>query len=129
MDMIGDFLVVIKNAQGRFHERVEVPSSRIKVEIARVLKEEGFIASYRHIPDRKQGVLRVQLRYTSDRKLILQGLKRVSKPGLRIYRGWRDLGRVRGGLGVAVVSTSKGLMSDKRCRRERLGGEVLAELW
>ena len=129
MDTIGDFLAAIKNAQGRFHERVEVPSSRMKVEVARVLKEEGFIAGYRHIPDRKQGILRVQLRYTPDRKYILQGLKRVSKPGLRIYKGWRELVRVRGGLGVSVVSTSQGLMSDKKCRKERLGGEVLADLW
>ena len=128
-DPIGDMLAAINNANHKYHERVDIPASRVKTEVARVLKEEGYISDFKSLPDRKQGVLRVFLKYMPDKTRVISGVKRVSKPGLRVYKGWEKLPKVDGGLGVAIISTSKGLMSDKKSRQQKLGGEVVAQVW
>lgn len=128
-DPIGDMIATIWNANHKYHERVDIPSSRVKQEVARVLKEEGFISDYKFLNDRKQGLLRIFLKYMPDKTRVLQGIKRVSRPGLRIYRGWQQLPKVKGGLGVSIVSTSKGLMSDRSSRQQKMGGEVIAQVW
>ena len=128
-DPIADMFTRIRNANNKLVEKVDVPSSKLKIEIARVLKDEGFIANYKNIEDYKQGILRVYLKYTAQGKQVLLGLKRVSTPGLRVYRKGVELPRVTGGLGVAIISTSKGLMSDRKARKEKLGGEVLGYAW
>jgi small subunit ribosomal protein S8 len=119
----------IRNANAKLVEKVDIPSSKLKIEIARVMKEEGYIANYKNIEDYKQGILRVYLKYTPQQKQVLQGLRRVSRPGLRIYRDSATLPKVTGGMGIAIISTSKGLMSDKKARREKIGGEVLGYAW
>jgi small subunit ribosomal protein S8 len=128
-DPIGDMLAVIRNANAKFHERVDVPASGVKKEIARVLKEEGYVSDYKQLTDRKQGVLRVVLKYLPNKTRALQGIKRVSRPGLRVYRQWDALPKVRGGLGMSLISTSKGILSDLQARKQRVGGEVLALVW
>jgi small subunit ribosomal protein S8 len=128
-DPIGDMLATIWNANHKYKERVDIPASRVKREIARVLKEEGYISDFKILPDRKQGVLRISLKYMPDKTRVLTGIRRVSRPGLRIYRGASELPKVKGGLGISIVSTSKGLMSDKKSRRQKAGGEVLAQVW
>ena len=119
----------IRNANAKLHEKVDIPSSKLKMEIAKILKDEGYIASYKNIEDNKQGVLRVYLKYTLTGKQVLKGIKRISKSSLRIYRGYEDMPKSVGGLGIAIVSTSKGLMTDANARKEKVGGEVLGLVW
>jgi small subunit ribosomal protein S8 len=128
-DPIADMFTRIRNANTKLIEKVDIPSSKMKIEVAKILKEEGYIANFKSIEDHKQGILRVYLKYTLNGKKVLQGLKRVSRPGLRIYKGYEELPKVSGGLGIAVISTSKGLMSDKKARKEKIGGEVLCYAW
>jgi small subunit ribosomal protein S8 len=128
-DPIGDMFAMLRNANAKFLERVELPSSKIKKEIVHLLKEEGYLADYKVLPDRKQGSLRIFLRYQPNRTHVLQGIKRVSRPGLRSYCGAVDLPKIRGGLGTVIVSTSKGLMTDAKARQEKLGGEILGYVW
>ena len=127
-DPISDMFVRIRNANAKLHEKVDIPSSKVKTEIARVLKEEGYIANYKHIEDQKQGVLRVYLKYDNG-KAVLQGIKRVSKPSLRIFKGHEELPKVLGSFGIAVVSTSKGMMSSKKAKEAKVGGEVIGYVW
>lgn len=128
-DPIADMLTRIRNANAKLIEKVDVPSSKLQVEIAKILKEEGYIANYKSIEDHKQGILRVYLKYTQEGKKTLQGIKRVSRPGLKIYKKNTELPRVIGGMGIAIISTSKGLMTDKHARAAKIGGEVVAYVW
>ncbi len=128
-DPIADTLTRIRNANVAGHEKVDIPSSRLKVEIARILKEEGFIKGYKVIDDTKQGVLRVYLKYGPGNERVLRGIARASKPGLRVYAGARKIPRVLSGMGIAIVSTSKGVMTDREARRQAVGGEVLCYVW
>ena len=128
-DPIADMLTRLRNANSVYHEKVEIPGSKIKQAIAAILKEEGFIKDFDFVSDNKQGVLRVSLKYGPNREKVITGIKRISKPGLRVYAKSEQLPRVLGGLGIAIVSTSKGMMSDKQARRNGLGGEVIAYVW
>jgi small subunit ribosomal protein S8 len=128
-DPIADLLTRIRNANSANHDQVEIPASKLKVEICRILAGEKFIKGYQHIPDDKQGVIRVYLKYGPKRERIITNLKRVSKPGLRVYKRSGAIPRVLGGLGIAIVSTSRGLMTDVQARREHVGGEVLCQVW
>ncbi|MBR2216030.1 MAG: 30S ribosomal protein S8 [Selenomonadaceae bacterium] len=128
-DPIADMLTRIRNANSVFHEKVDIPASKIKRAIAEVLKDEGFIKDYTFTEDNKQGIITVALKYGPKREKVITGLKRVSKPGLRQYAKHSELPRVLGGLGIAIISTSKGIMSDKQARRAGLGGEVIAYVW
>ena len=128
-DPIADMLTRIRNANSVYHESVAIPGSKIKIAIAEVLKNEGFIKDYNLQEDDKQGILVIQLKYGSKREHVISGLKRVSKPGLRQYAKHDALPRVYGGLGISIISTSKGIMSDKDARKAGLGGEVLAFVW
>lgn len=127
-DTIADLLTRIRNASSAKHETVDIPASGTKKAIADILCEEGYVAGYQIIEDGKQGIIRVTLKYIA-KKPVIQGLKRVSKPGLRIYASCEDMPSVMKGLGTAIVSTSKGIMTDKKARREHVGGEVLAFVW
>lgn len=127
-DVIADMLTRIRNASNAKHETVDIPASNMKKSIADILAEEGYIKGYQIIDDGKQGVIRVTLKYIGKQKVI-QGLRRVSKPGLRIYSSCEDMPRVMNGLGVAIVSTSKGIMTDKKARKENVGGEIIAFVW
>ena len=128
-DPIADFLTRIRNAGMVYHDKVEVPASRVKRDIAELLKAEGFIKDYEYIADNKQGLLRLYLKYGPNRERVITGLKRISRPGLRVYAKKDEIPKVLGGLGIAVVSTSKGIMSDKQARKLGLGGEVLCYIW
>ena len=128
-DPIADMLTRIRNANSVNHDKVEIPSSKIKVAIAEILKEEGFIKNYEVLEDNKQGIIRISLKYGADKGKVISGIKRISKPGLRVYSQKDQLPRVLGGLGIAVISTSQGLMTDKAARKAGLGGEVLAYVW
>ena len=128
-DPIADMLTRIRNANTAKHETVDVPASNMKKAIAEILNDEGYIASYQVIEDGKQGVIRIALKYGPNKEKVISGLKRVSKPGLRIYAGAEELPRVLKGLGIAIVSTSKGIMTDKAARKQNIGGEVLAFVW
>lgn len=128
-DPISDMLTRIRNAIAVGHERVTMPSSKLKVGIAQILVDEGFIDRYEQKQNGSHGELELVLRYGERRRPAIVGIKRVSKPGHRIYKGASDLPRVQGGIGVAVVSTSQGLLPDREARRRRLGGEVLCEVW
>ena len=128
-DPIADMLTRIRNANSAKHETVDIPASNMKKAIAEILCEEGYIKSYQVIEDGKQGVIRIALKYGPSKERVISGLKRVSKPGLRIYAGAEELPRVLKGLGIAVISTSKGIMTDKTARKENIGGEVLAFVW
>jgi small subunit ribosomal protein S8 len=128
-DPIADMLTRIRNSVLIKAEKVDIPASRLKVEIAKIMKEEGFIKSYKIIKDKKQGVLRVTLKYAQDNKPIVEGLKRISKPGRRVYVGKGEVPSVMSGMGIAVVTTPKGILTDKACRREGVGGEVLCYIW
>ncbi len=127
-DPIADMLTRIRNAAHASHRRVDIPVSKLKVEIARILKENHFIQDYKVLDDGRFGVLRVYLRYY-EQQPVIRTLMRVSRPGRRVYRGAQQLPRVRSGLGIAIVSTSKGVMSDRQARAEKLGGEVMALVW
>jgi small subunit ribosomal protein S8 len=128
-DPIADMLTRVRNANRALLERVDIPASRVKVEVAKLLKAEGFIRTYRLLDDKKQGILRVYLKFAPGNERVIQGIRRVSRPGLRVYRKAPKLPRVYNGLGVALVSTSQGLMTDKAARERRLGGEVLCFVW
>lgn len=128
-DPIADMLTRIRNANSVYHDKVEIPSSKIKEAVVRILKDEGFIRDFEVIKDTKQGMLKVALKYGSNREKVITGIKRISKPGLRVYAKKDELPRVLGGLGIAVISTSQGIMSDKQARKAGLGGEVLAYVW
>jgi small subunit ribosomal protein S8 len=128
-DTIADMLTRIRNANAAKHPIVDVPRSNEKKQIAQILQDEGYIKSFRIIEDSKQGILRVALRYTEGKGQVITGLRRVSKPGLRIYSSAREMPKVMKGLGIAIVSTSKGIMTDRRARAEHVGGEVLAFVW
>ena len=127
-DVIADMLTRIRNASSAKHETVDIPASNMKKAIADILLEEGFIKRYQVVEDGKQGIIRVTLKYIGKQPVI-QGLKRVSKPGLRIYSNCADMPKVMNGLGVVIVSTSKGIMTDKKARKENVGGEIIAYVW
>ncbi len=128
-DPLADMLTRVRNASAVKHESVDVPASNIKKEVARILLEEGFVKSYDVIEDGKQGIIRIQLKYSRDNEKVITGIKRISKPGLRVFAKKDDVPKVLGGLGVAVISTSKGLITDKQAREQGVGGEVIAYVW
>ena len=128
-DPIADFLTAIRNANTARHTEVTIPSSKVKVEIARILKEEGYISDYEVQPDDKQGRLRITMRYEDGRERVFQRIERVSKPGRRIYVGKKEIERVLGGLGVAILSTPRGVLTDRDARRAGVGGELLARVY
>ena len=128
-DPIADMLTRIRNAGSARHETVDVPNSKMKTAIAEILLEEGYIKSFQLIDDGTQGVIRVTLKYLPGKEKAIQGLRRVSKPGLRVYAGADELPQVLRGLGIAIISTSKGIMTDKKARAQHVGGEVLAFVW
>ena len=127
-DVIADMLTRIRNASNAKHKTVDIPASNMKKSIADILVEEGYIKSYEIVDNGNQGIIRVTLKYNGKTKVI-RGLKRVSKPGLRIYAGYEDMPKVMNGLGIAIVSTSKGIMTDKKARKANVGGEILAFVW
>ena len=127
-DVIADMLTRIRNANNAKHETVDVPASNLKKSIAAILADEGYIKGYQVVEDGKQGIIRITLKYVGKQKVI-HGLRRVSKPGLRIYSNCEDMPKVMNGLGIAIVSTSKGVMTDKKAREANVGGEVLAFVW
>ncbi|MCI5604569.1 MAG: 30S ribosomal protein S8 [Clostridia bacterium] len=128
-DPIADLLTRIRNASSSKHETVDIPASNIKKAIVEILNEEGYIKGYQVIEDGKQGVIRITLKYGPNNEKVISGLKRVSKPGLRFYAGAEEMPKVLKGLGIAIVSTSKGIMTDKEARKQHIGGEVLAFVW
>ncbi|MBF0464596.1 MAG: 30S ribosomal protein S8 [Nitrospirae bacterium] len=127
-DPIADMLTRIRNAIMIRAEKVDIPASRIKLEIAKLLKEEGFIRAYKILKDKKQGVLRVSLKYVEN-KSVITGLQKVSTPGRRVYRGYKDVESVMGGVGIAILSTPKGIVTDNTSRQDKVGGEVIAHIW
>ena len=129
IDTIADMLTRVRNANTAKHDTVDIPASNMKKAIAQILVDEGFVKSFQVINDGKQGVIRINLKYGENKSAVITGLRRVSKPGLRIYTSCEDMPKVMKGLGVAIVSTSKGVMTDKRARKENVGGEVLAFIW
>ncbi len=128
-DTIADMLTRIRNASSAKHDSVDVPASNVKKAIAQILLDEGYISSFTVVDDGKQGVIKIALKYGPNKSQVITGLRRVSKPGLRIYSNVEDMPKVMRGLGIAIVSTSKGIMTDKQARRENVGGEVLAFIW
>jgi small subunit ribosomal protein S8 len=128
-DPIADFLTAIRNANTARHNELTIPSSKVKVEIARILKEEGYIGDYEVQADDKQGRLRIVMRYADGRERVIQHIERVSKPGRRIYVGKNDIDRVLGGLGIAILSTPRGVLTDRAARRAGVGGELLAKVY
>ena len=128
-DPIADMLTRIRNANTVKHETVDVPASNIKKEIARILLEEGFVKGYDVIEDGKQGIIRLQLKYGIEGERVISGLKRISKPGMRVYSSKDEIPKVLNGLGVAIMSTSKGILTDKEARKENVGGEVICYVW
>ncbi len=128
-DPIADMLTRIRNATMVRHDRTDIPASKMKLEIAKILKQEGYIRTFKLIDEGPQGVIRVYLKYSDDGEPVIHGLKRVSRPGRRVYRGVEDLPKVLNGLGVAIVSTNRGILTDEQARRLGAGGEVLCEVW
>lgn len=128
-DPIADMLSRIRNANNARHKSVDVPCSNIKKEIARILLDEGYIKGYDVVEDDKQGMIKVDLKYSQDGERVISGLKRISKPGLRVYVKCDDVPKVLGGLGIAIISTSKGIITDKMARQEKVGGEVICYVW
>jgi len=128
-DTIGDMLTRIRNAGKARFDKVDIPASRMKISLARIFKDEGFIKNYKVIKDNKQGILRVYLRYTDDEQPVFREITRDSRPGLRRYVKADEIPRVRNGLGIAIISTSSGVMTDREARRRRVGGEVLCKVW
>jgi small subunit ribosomal protein S8 len=128
-DPISNFLKRICNANMVMHEKVEIPASKTKIALAEILKNEGFIKDYEQIEDGKQGIIRVYLKYGPNREKVISGLKRISKPGLKVYCKKDEIPKVLGGLGIAIISTSKGIMTDKEARKHGLGGEVICYVW
>lgn len=128
-DTIADMLTRIRNANSAKHDSVDIPASNMKKAIAQILLDEGYIKSFQVIEDGKQGVIRITLKYGANKSQVITGLRRVSKPGLRIYTNYEDMPKVMKGLGIAILSTSKGILTDKQARAEHIGGEVLAFIW
>jgi small subunit ribosomal protein S8 len=128
-DPIADLLTRIRNAVLVGKDRCDAPASKVKLELSKILQEEGFIRTFKVLEEGPQGTLRLYLRYSPDGEPAIHGLERVSRPGLRVYRGVEELPEVRGGMGIAVISTSKGLMTDAKARESRLGGEVMCRMW
>lgn len=128
-DPIADMFTRIRNANRKLLEKVDIPSSKLKVEIAKVLKDEGFIANYKNIEDYKQGILRIYLKYSLTGEKVIQGLRRASRPGLRSYSGYKKFPKVAGGTGMAIVSTSRGIMTNRKAHHEKLGGELIGYVW
>ncbi len=128
-DPIADMLTRIRNAVMTRAEKVDIPASKMKLEIAKIMKEEGFIRAYKILKDKKQGILRVTLKYTGDEESVISGMKKISKPGRRVYVGHDTVPVVMGGVGLSILTTSRGILSDKACRREKVGGEVLCHIW
>ena len=128
-DPIADMLTRIRNANTVGHDTVDVPASKIKKSIAEILTEEGYIKGFELIDDSKQGVIRVQMKYGADKERVISGIKKISKPGLKVYAKAEDVPRVLGGLGIAIVSTSKGVISDREARKLGIGGEVICYVW
>jgi len=128
-DPIADMLTRLRNANNVYHESVEIPGSKIKTAIAEVLKEEGFIKDYSFNEDNKQGVITISLKYGPNREKVISGIKRISKPGLRVYTKGDNVPKVLNGLGIAIISTSNGMMTDKEARKQHAGGEVVAYVW
>ncbi len=135
MDPISNMLAAIKNATSKKKERVDVPFSGIKAGLVKLLKDEGFVSGYKVLDPKldktidRRGVIRITLKYTTDKQSVINGLRRVSKPGLRVYRGHDEMPRVRAAFGVTIVSTSKGLLTDAEAKKQKLGGEVLCQVW
>lgn len=128
-DAIADMLTRVRNASSAKHESVDIPASNLKKEVAKILLDEGYIRNLELIEDGKQGVIRIALKYSANKQNVITGIKRISKPGLRVYANKDELPKVLGGLGIAIISTSKGIMTDKKARNEGVGGEVLAFVW
>ncbi len=128
-DPIADMLTRVRNANQMRYEKVVMPKSKIKVEIAKILKEEGFIKDFKVIDEGVQGSIKLELKYGRNNERVITGLKRISKPGLRVYAKTNEVPKVLSGLGIAIISTSKGLMTDRKCRQEQTGGEVIAYVW
>jgi len=128
-DSIADMLTRIRNAGSAKHEFVDIPSSNSKKAIAEILLNEGYIKKYEIIEDDKQNIIRITLKYSKDKKSVITGIKRISKPGLRVYASKNDIPKVLGGLGIAIISTSKGVVTDKVARENNVGGEVMAYVW
>ena len=128
-DPIADMLSRIRNANNARHKSVDVPCSNIKKEIAKILLDEGYIKGYDVVEDDKQGMIKIDLKYSQDGERVISGLKRISKPGLRVYVKCGDVPKVLGGLGIAIISTSKGIITDKMARQEKVGGEVICYVW
>lgn len=128
-DTIADMLTRIRNANAMRYTEVKVPASKLRIELARILKEEGFIKDYKVMDENVQGMIYLTLKYGENKQRVITGLKRISKPGLRVYAKADEVPKVLNGLGIAIISTSKGIMTDKEARKENLGGEVLAYIW
>ena len=128
-DPIADMLTRIRNANMAKLEKVDVPASKLKIELTKILKEKGFIKSFKVVRDRKQGIIRISLKYFEGQEKVITGMKRISKPGRRIYVDKTEIPRVMGGYGIAILTTSKGIKTDDICRREGIGGEVLCSIW
>ncbi len=128
-DTVADMLTRIRNANSAKHDTVDIPASKMKTAIAQILLDEGYIKGFNVIDDKKQGTIRIPLKYGPNKTQVITGLRRVSKPGLRIYTSCKDAPKVMKGLGIAILSTPKGIMTDKRARKENVGGEVLAFVW
>jgi small subunit ribosomal protein S8 len=128
-DVIADMLTRIRNAGSAKHESVDIPASNVKKAIAKILLEEGYVKEVQEFDDGKQGIIRIVLKYTGNKQAVITGIKRISKPGLRVYAAKDELPRVLNGIGIAIISTSKGIMTDRVARKDGLGGEVLAFVW
>lgn len=128
-DPIADFLTRVRNASDAHHESVEIPASNVKKSMADILKAEGFVNDVEVIEDNKQDVVRIQLKYGQDKERVITGIKRISKPGLRVYANAEEVPKVLNGLGIAIISTSQGVVTDKEARAKKIGGEVLAYVW
>ena len=128
-DPIADMLTRIRNANTAGHKTVEIPASKIKISIAEILLEEGFISAFEVIDDNKQGIIKVEMKYCANKERVISGIKKISKPGLKVYAKANEVPRVLGGLGIAIISTSKGVVSDKKARQLGVGGEVICYVW
>lgn len=130
MDPIADLLTRIRNGSLKYHDRVDVPFSKLKMEIVRILKEEGFIANFKSLHHENcRGSIRVFLKYSPEKERVIRGIKRVSRPGLRIYRSYRDIPRVREGMGVSILSTPAGILTGRQAKEKKVGGEILCQVW
>ncbi|HEX9020401.1 MAG TPA: 30S ribosomal protein S8 [Nitrospirota bacterium] len=128
-DPIADMLTRIRNANKAKHEKVDIPASKLKVEIAKILKDEGYVKNVKLVKDRRQGVIRVYLKYTDEELPVLQGLKRVSRPGCRVYAASAAVPKVMGGLGTTILSTPRGVLTGRQARKDNVGGEVICQVW